>query len=72
MGYLGPTDKQAVLFGGNDGTSNLNDTWVWDGSNWIQQFPATSPSPRMWMSMTYDESRRQLVLFGGFGWYNDT
>ena len=24
---------EVVLFGGSDGTSILNDTWVWDGTN---------------------------------------
>jgi hypothetical protein len=25
-----------VLFGGNDGTQDLNDTWTWDGTDWTQ------------------------------------
>ena len=39
-----------VLFGGlsslNLVTGELNDTWIWNGSNWIQQNPTNSPSPR--------------------------
>jgi hypothetical protein len=34
---------QVVLFGGYDGSGYLNDTWVWDGTNWVQKFPATVP-----------------------------
>ncbi len=36
-----------VLFSGNevntDGPHNLDDTWIWNGSNWIQQHPSASP-----------------------------
>src|SRR5262245_54635307 len=34
---------QVVLFGGDDGSGSLADTWVWDGSTWTQKSPATSP-----------------------------
>jgi hypothetical protein len=33
---------QVVLFGGWD-RSYSNDTWVWDGTNWVQKFPANAP-----------------------------
>src|SRR4029079_4071323 len=66
LGYFAPA-KQVVLFGGNNGTSNLNDTWIWDGATWTQQSPTTSPSPRTGAVMAYDEATRQLVLFGGSG-----
>jgi hypothetical protein len=33
MAALGNT---LVLFGGNDGTNDLNDTWIWDGTRWTQ------------------------------------
>lgn len=35
---------QLILFGG--GAQNavyFNDTWTWNGSNWVQLHPATSP-----------------------------
>jgi hypothetical protein len=36
-----------VLFGGTpDGVNALGDTWVYDGTNWVQQFPVTSPPAR--------------------------
>jgi hypothetical protein len=54
-----------VLFGGYD-TSFLGDTWTWDGTTWTQDFPATSPSAREGMGMTYDQSRGEVVLFGGY------
>ena len=59
---------QLVLFGG-EGTGAqslpLADTWTWDGTNWTQQHPATSPSARLNMSMAYDATTRTVVLFGG-------
>ena len=61
--------QQVVLFGGEDGntTFKLNDTWVWDGANWVQKFPATSPPERTVHAMAYDAARGQVVLFGGSG-----
>lgn len=64
-----PAHGQTVLFGGLTGTntagySRLNETWVWDGSNWTQRSPATSPSPRQGVKMAWDGSR--IILFGGF------
>jgi hypothetical protein len=42
--------KQLLLFGGEQRTTNslvsLNDTWEWNGSNWIELHPQNSPSPR--------------------------
>jgi hypothetical protein len=58
--------NQVVLFGGDDGSGILGDTWVWDGSTWTQKFPATSPPPLREASMVYDAARSQVVLFGGY------
>jgi uncharacterized protein (TIGR03437 family) len=60
---------QVVLFGGSDTPHgiNLNDTWVWDGSNWTQKSPQTSPPARARHAMAYDSAHGQVVLFGGFG-----
>lgn len=61
-----------VLFGGNCSTDICNanngygnDTWTWDGTNWTQQSPATSPQPRDEAAMAYDSASGQVVLFGG-------
>jgi hypothetical protein len=65
-----PTIRQLVLFGGftfADIRNPNGDTWVWDGSDWIQQFPVTSPPGRFDSPMVFDQARRQLVLFGGQG-----
>jgi hypothetical protein len=62
--------NQVVLFGGGGPTGvgfahALSDTWVWDGTSWIQKFPSTSPSARFGQAMTYDTVRGQVVMFGG-------
>jgi uncharacterized protein (TIGR03437 family) len=57
---------QIVMFGGADQNGVLNDTWVWDGTNWIQQSPETSPSARSFSAMAYDSAHDQTVLFGGY------
>ena len=69
---------QVVLFGGDNGSNPVADTWVWDGSNWINKTPldpAMSPSPRADHSMAFDAAQGQVVLFGGSaldGIQNDT
>jgi uncharacterized protein (TIGR03437 family) len=60
---------QVVLFGGG-GAATLpapffNDTWVWDGSNWTQESPQTSPPALLYHAMVYDSAHGQVVLFGG-------
>jgi hypothetical protein len=62
-----------VLFGGSPPTatglttaSDDGDTWTWDGSHWLQQTPASSPSTREAAGMTYDANRNLVVLFGGY------
>ena len=64
---------QVVLFGGWDYNASYanphSDTWLWDGSNWTQAFPANSPPARGQAAMTYDSLHGEVVLFGGF--YNN-
>jgi uncharacterized protein (TIGR03437 family) len=59
---------QVVLFGGEAGQEQevvYGDTWVWDGANWTQESPQTSPSERLFGAMAYDSAHGQIVLFGG-------
>ncbi len=58
---------QAVLFGGSSPSQGfpLNDTWVWDGTDWSQVFPSQSPIGRRAAAMAYDSAHAQVVLFGG-------
>jgi hypothetical protein len=59
---------RTVLFGGWNGNifrPGFDDTWEWDGQNWVLAQPTTRPPGRMLCAMGYDESRRRVVLFGG-------
>ncbi|MCA8948127.1 MAG: hypothetical protein KDE27_01415 [Planctomycetes bacterium] len=56
-----------VLFGGGDASPAVSyqDTWEWNGVDWLQRQPATSPPPRQNAAMAYDPGRGVTVLFGG-------
>lgn len=62
-----PAHKVAVLYGGtgcqSGSCSQLHDTWLWNGSSWLQVTPAHSPqlSPDV---MAYDPSARSILMFG--------
>ena len=56
-----------VLFGGKRDGLLLNDTWVYDGEDWIElRFPVVPPV-RDAHAMFYDERRDSIILFGGVG-----
>jgi hypothetical protein len=55
-----------VFFGGAGFGVYFDDTWTWDGSNWTQRFPATSPSIRR-APQVYDPVTSTVILFGGDG-----
>ncbi len=60
--------QRVVLFGGNDGSKHLNNTWEWDGYTWANvtpKPPAISPQARGGHVIAYDAARRCIVLFGG-------
>jgi len=67
--------QRIVLFGGFPGfgpDGALNDTWAWDGTNWTQLQPTTSPSPRVEFGMAYDDVSKKIVVFGGRDTLNGT
>jgi len=60
---------QVMLFGGcyYDGMyTYYDDTWGWNGIDWIQKFPENKPSGRRFHAMAYDSKRDATVLFGGY------
>jgi hypothetical protein len=60
-----------VLFGGDDYSGSgqgFADTWVWNGSNWFNVQPSTSPPGRYYASMAYDGASQEIVLFGGLSY----
>ncbi|MFN6146127.1 MAG: kelch repeat-containing protein [Planctomycetota bacterium] len=60
--------RRVVLFGGFDQSTNtrLNDTWLYNGSDWQQVTTSNSPSPRYRMASAFDSVRQRTVLYGGF------
>ncbi len=61
---------KTIMFGGDrfdpsNGLGPINDTWIWDGTNWARDWTEGAPSPRAGQSMTYDSLNGQTVLFGG-------
>jgi len=44
-------NKHIVLFGGIKLSGSLDDTWIWDGTNWIPQILTTKPSARYLAAM---------------------
>jgi hypothetical protein len=75
--------KKIILFGGfNSPTLDptpyekivYNDTWEWDGENWIEVIPnglapPFSPDKKWGHCMVYDKIRKKTVLFGGYNAY---
>jgi len=62
--------NRVVLFGGFAGTDVSQETWEWDGTNWIQMNPSPSPDPRHYHAMAYDSQRHVVVMFGGYTTFN--
>lgn len=60
---------QSVLFGGyaSTTTTQLGDTWEWNGTAWAQRTPTLAPAARRSHAMVYDAARQRVVLFGGLG-----
>ena len=58
-----------VLFGGYGPAypagADMNDTWEFDGANWVQVFPQASPPSLVQAAMVYDQGRSRIVMFGG-------
>ncbi len=65
---------RTVLFGGRQvGLFILyDDTWEWDGTDWLAIMPSTRPAARSLHGMAYDVARGRVVLFGGCCAYQDT
>jgi hypothetical protein len=72
MAYDSSRNK-VILFGGYNSVINtiFDDTWEFNGSDWIQLSPTNKPSGRMRCAMSYDLIHDKMVLFGGwnFGGY---
>lgn len=68
MAHIG--DDKALIFGGNRAYATwLNDTWVYDynENSWTELFPATSPSARRSLAMSFIGDDKVLLLGGYTG-----
>ena len=63
-----------VMFGGRRNGAVVNETWLYNGQQWVHLAPATAPSPRQAAAMSGNPDR--VVLFGGDNnngqYFNDT
>jgi subtilase family serine protease len=62
-----PAHQRVVLFGGFGGAgagSRLNDTWTWDGVDWVQ-VSTSGPAPRYFGAMASIGELRGPLLVGG-------
>lgn len=60
-----------VLFGGVrqvDGTRQefFNDTWEWNGQDWVERTPELPPPGRGSVNTYYDPLRQKVVIHGGY------
>ena len=70
--YHATNQPGIVLFGGArlinpdgrfPGASELNDTWQWTGTNWVQRTPAQSPPVQATPTMAYNAATMETMLF---------
>lgn len=62
-----PLLGEIVLYGGLGSTGQyaLDETWRYDGTDWTQLAPITSPGGLYRHGLAFDELRQTIVLFGG-------
>ena len=60
------TSGELVLYGGVSGGGGDGDTWIWTGTNWLQDGPEDSPGTRWQEALAYDSATGQLLLYGGW------
>lgn len=64
-----PDEKKIVLFGGDDYTRCLRDTWIYDCKTrmWTEVKPEGSPPARAGHAMVYVPDQKVILLAGGYG-----
>jgi hypothetical protein len=61
--------ERIVRFGGytdGSGSSQIDETWEWDGSAWTLMAPVSRPTPRGGHGMAFDSRRGRIVIYGGY------
>ncbi|MCI4324412.1 MAG: hypothetical protein L3K00_00770 [Thermoplasmata archaeon] len=54
-----------LLFGGRNGRTTFDDTWVFANSTWQQLYPSIHPGPTRYPMVAWDAQDQQVLLFGG-------
>ena len=63
-----PVRGRLVLFGGFTTASTtpwFDDTWTWDGQQWVHEATAVRPPGRSSHALAWDPVHEEIVLFGG-------
>jgi hypothetical protein len=65
--WYDPLLRRVYLFGGlaADGTTELGDTWEFDGTKWTQFAAGTDPTVRFEATASYMDHIQRAVIFGG-------
>jgi hypothetical protein len=58
-------DNLLLLYGGENGSGVLSDTWEFTGGAWVLLSSTSSPGPRYGAGLAYDPTQHYFVLFGG-------
>jgi len=62
----GGTASGLAIFGGQDGSGDLGDTWTWNGTNWSPLYAAGAGQPPVRSdAMAATDTNGAIVLFGG-------
>ncbi|HEV2448841.1 MAG TPA: kelch repeat-containing protein [Thermoplasmata archaeon] len=60
-----PDDNLLLLYGGENGTAVLSDTWEFASGAWTELSSVSPPGPRWGAGLAYDAAMDYFVLFGG-------
>jgi hypothetical protein len=66
-----PLNETGVLYGGSNFAlpfteRQLEDTWYWTGTSWLEIPSSTNPGKRILHCMAYDIENQTTVVFGGY------
>jgi hypothetical protein len=62
-----PPRNSIVAFGGSGERGHSDQTWEWNGTAWTNRTVMTAkPTARWATAMAWDDSRKRVVLFGGY------
>jgi hypothetical protein len=69
------TNAQVVLFGGSylngdDIVDHVGDTWIFNAQGWEELNVSMTPQARKGHVMFYDETRKKVIVFGGWDGVN--